>query len=369
MNLNVTIQDIVSVLGVVDCHIEPSFLIKKIASLENAGPEDLAFVLERGDQSVFDPVNLEKIKQCKAGVLISKSALVPDKQYLLVKDEIAAFALLVNFCEQQVAKKYTTEHCSHSIGSFVSPYASIAQTACIDPSASIAAGAVIGENTRIGAHTVIGRDCTIGAHVVIHPGVKILDRCSIGDGSIIHAGTVVGSDGFGYQVTQTGLRKIPQIGSVRIGQAVEIGANCTIDRASFDETIIGNGVKIDNLVHIAHNVKIGDGCAILAQTGIAGSVKIGTGTQIGGQVAIKDNITIGNGVKIVSKSGIMQNLVDGSVVAGLPAMPFTQWKRCMVALSRLPEVVKLAGEVRSFLDQKHMGITARIAQFFKKILR
>jgi UDP-3-O-[3-hydroxymyristoyl] glucosamine N-acyltransferase len=172
------------------------------------------------------------------------------------------------------------------------------------------------------------------------PGVIILDRCHIGDNSIIHAGTVIGSDGFGYQVSQTGMKKIPQIGIVDIGKYVEIGANCSIDRAAFDVTQIGNGVKMDNGCHIAHNVIIGDHTAILAQTGIAGGVKIGMGCMIGGQVAIKDHVVIGDGVKVVSKSGVLTDVSNGQTVAGIPAIPFSQWKRTVVILGKLPEYIK-----------------------------
>jgi len=353
MNLNLTLQDILCLLDVVECHIESSFLVKKIASLEQAGPDDIAIILDRGDQSVFDAVSAEKIKQSKAGILLARSALVDGKRYLLVKDEIAAFQKLVDVIAQRSLQNDRQ----------------IASTAQIHQSAIVEQGAVIGQNAVIGAHVLIGRDCQIGAGVILHPGVKVLDRCIVGDGTIIHAGAVIGSDGFGYQVTKMGLRKVPQIGIVRIGKSVEIGANCTIDRASFDQTIIGNGVKIDNLVHIAHNVTIGDGCAILAQTGIAGSVTIGVGTQIGGQVAIKDNVVIGNGVKVVSKSGVMSNLADGLTVAGIPSMQFSQWKRCMVALNKLPEVVRLAGDVKTLLEKQacRRGIFASISHFLKKI--
>ncbi|MBS1988185.1 UDP-3-O-(3-hydroxymyristoyl)glucosamine N-acyltransferase [Candidatus Dependentiae bacterium] len=353
MNLNLTLQDIICLLDVVECHIEPSFLVKKIASLEQAGPDDIAIIMDRGDQSVFDAVSTEKIKQSNAGIFLASKAVVDGKRYLLVKDEVIAFQKLVDVIAQKVSENDPL----------------IAPTAQVHPSAVIEQGATIGQHTFIGAQVVVGRDCQIGAGVVLHPGVKILDRCIIGDGTIIHAGAVIGSDGFGYQITKIGLRKIPQIGIVRVGKFVEIGANCTIDRASFDQTLIGNGVKIDNLVHIAHNVTIGDGCAILAQTGIAGSVTIGVGTQIGGQVAIKDNVVVGKGVKVVSKSGVMSNLVDGSTVAGIPSMPFLQWKRCMVALNKLPEVVKLAGDVKTLLEKQagRRGIFGSISHFVKKI--
>ncbi|MCK4517978.1 UDP-3-O-(3-hydroxymyristoyl)glucosamine N-acyltransferase [Candidatus Babeliales bacterium] len=225
-------------------------------------------------------------------------------------------------------------------------YRGISQWAIVEDNVSIGAGAVIEDDAKIGygatigANVFVGQGAVVGCGVVLHPGVKILERSVVGDNTIIHSGAVIGSDGFGYRVMKTGLRKITHIGIVIIGKSVEIGANTTIDRAEFDQTVIGDGVKLDNQVHIAHNVKIGPHTAILAQTGIAGSTIIGAGCQIGGQVAIKDHLTIGNEVKIVSKSAVMKNLKDGEIVCGIPSMPFSQWKRMMVALARLPELLK-----------------------------
>ena len=174
----------------------------------------------------------------------------------------------------------------------------------------------------------------------------------------------IGSDGFGYKVTKAGMQKIPHTGVVTVGRGVEIGANCSIDRALFDATVIGDGVKIDNNVHVAHNVIIGSGSAILAQTGIAGSAVIGMGCQIGGQVAIKNNVRIGNFAKVVSKSGVLNDIKDGETVAGIPAIPFGQWKRFVVASQKLPEMIKLGKELTSLVTLKRAGLFAKIKFFF-----
>jgi len=338
MEINLSLEHILQVVGEkAACSLDRSVLIKRIASLEKAGPEDLAIIVDRGDNSVFDAVSAEKIKQSSAGLFLASSPLVPGKNYLIVPDALAAFDQIVRRAQY---------------GVYVQEKDSIKDSGKYQ----VGAGAIVSESATIGAGTVIGslafvgNNCVLGQNVHIHAGAKVLDRCIVGDNSIIHAGAVIGSDGFGYQVSRTGLQKIPQIGIVRIGKSVEIGANCTIDRASFDETIIGDGVKLDNSVHIAHNVKIGNHTVILAQTGIAGSVVIGMGCQIGGQVAIKDNVVIGNSVKIVSKSGVMNNLKDGEIVAGIPAIAFSQWKRLVVSLNRLPDVLKQAAELKSFFD-------------------
>lgn len=339
MNNHLVIQDLLTKLtNVTRCDVEQSFVIHRIASLQNAGPHDLAVVLDRGDASVFDAVDKESIKQSAAGVLLADHEIVAGKKYILVSDVLAVYSALADLFEQQHDRNAQEPRIGNNV--------------VIHPSAVIEQGAMIGDGTKIGAQVFVGKHCAIGSNVLLHPGVKVLDRCVIGKNVIIHSGAVIGSDGFGYQVTKTGLKKIPQVGIVRIGNNVEIGANCMIDRASFDETVIGDGVKMDNGIHIAHNVKVGAYSAILAQTGIAGSVEIGIGCQIGGQVAIKDHVKIGNGVKIVSKSGVMQDLKDNEIVAGIPAMPFSQWKRLTVSLQRLPEAMKAFGNFQAIAGAK-----------------
>jgi UDP-3-O-[3-hydroxymyristoyl] glucosamine N-acyltransferase len=334
MELNLQLSQLLRVLdNVIQCEGDESIMIRRLSSLPHATIDDTAIVLPRGDASVFDPISAEAIKQSKAGVLIVQGTAIPGRSCVVVKDALAAFNKIVSFVENQRALQNSAPH--------------IASTAIIHPTAVISSGAVIGEGAHIGPFVFIGKDCNIGANVVLYPGVKVLDCCCIGDHSIIHAGAVIGSDGFGYQISKTGLQKIPQVGIVRVGIHVEIGANSTLDRAAFDETTIGDGVKIDNSVHIAHNVKVGAHTVILAQTGIAGSVQIGTGCQIGGQVAIRDHLVIGNNVKIVSKSAVISSLKDGDVVGGIPAIAFGQWKRLMVCLQKLPDIIKKYDERRT----------------------
>ncbi len=334
MIVNLSVQALLQALGdlVISCDADDVLVVHRISSLQQAQAADLAVVLDRGDASVFDAVSVEAIKQSAAGVVMLGKATETNKKQIVVSDVLAAFTRVVALIEQE---------------KIVTP-AQIASSARVDASAVVSAGAVIGENTRIGALAFIGKHCVIGRNVLVHPGVKILDGCTVGDHTIIHAGAVIGSDGFGYQVTKTGLRKIPHIGIVSVGAGVEIGANCCIDRAAFDATVIGDGCKLDNAVHIAHNVKIGPSTAILAQTGIAGSVEIGMGCQIGGQVAIKDHVKIGNFVKIVSKSGVMSDLKDNEIVAGIPAIPFGQWKRTMVVFNKLPDYVQSVKKQSTF---------------------
>ena len=349
MDINLSVEKIIDALGVekAACSLDRSFVVRRISSLEKAGPDDLAVVLDRGDLSVFDSVSTKDIQLSSAGLLLVEKPLVVGKNYLIVPDALAAYQKIVAWIDNLDHKKkiYSDLH----ENAFVSVDAKLDQNVSVEAAVVVQQGSQIGSNSFIGSQTFIGKNCTIGSNVVIYPGVKILDRTVIGDGSIIHSGTVIGSDGFGYVVTKKGLRKIPQIGIVRIGRNVEIGANCSVDRASYDETVIEDCVKIDNSVHVAHNVRIGQGTAILAQTGIAGSVVVGKGCQIGGQVAIRDHVCIGDGVKIVSKSGVMNNIKAGQVVCGTPTIPFSQWKRMTVVMLRLPDIFK---KFNSFLNNQ-----------------
>ncbi|KKQ48954.1 MAG: UDP-3-O-acylglucosamine N-acyltransferase [candidate division TM6 bacterium GW2011_GWF2_38_10] len=357
MILNITIKELSTLLNIT-LDYQPNQLIKNITSLEQAQEDDVAIVLDRGDASVFDALSLEKIKNCNASFIIAHKPVVEGKQYIIVEDPLDAFQKIVD--RAQAIRRTQDDYAPTPTHALVSPSATIHPTAIIHSGAIISANASIGAHCIIYSHVFIGQNCVIEDYVTVHPGVRILEDCIVGAGSIIHANAVIGSDGFGYQVTSKGLRKIPQIGIVIIGKMAEIGAQCAIDRASFDKTIIGNGVKIDNAVHIAHNVIIGDGSAILAQTGIAGSAKIGRGCQIGGQVAIKNDITIGDGAKIVSKSGVLSNVNPGQTVSGIPAIEFGLWKRIYATTLRLPEWSKLVASFKTAAEYHNLSLWGKI---------
>ncbi len=204
----------------------------------------------------------------------------------------------------------------------------------IGSGAFIDTGAVIGANTRIGANAVIGAGVVVGDNCRIGANVT-LSHCLIGDRVVLHPGVQVGQDGFGFVPTRQGLRKIPQLGRVIIENDVEVGANSCIDRGAAGDTVVGAGTKIDNLVQIAHNVRIGPNCVIVAQVGIAGSCTIGAGVLIGGQTAVSDHLTVGDGAQIAGKSGLMRDVAAGEVVMGYPAKPIRQFWREIAGLSRL----------------------------------
>ncbi len=223
--------------------------------------------------------------------------------------------------------------------------ATIDPTATIGPGTSIGAGCYIGPGVRIGQGTRLYPNVTIldesviGDGCVLWPGVVVRDRCRIGHGCILHAGVSIGADGFGYRPSadRRSLVKIPHIGSVEIGNGVEIGANSCVDRGKFSATVVGDGTKIDNLVQIGHNCRIGRCCVIAACTGVAGSVTMGDGVMVGGCVAIKDHTTIGSGARIGGGSGVTADIPAGQTVVGYPAREHQDTLRQWAALKKLPE--------------------------------
>ncbi|MCK4265505.1 UDP-3-O-(3-hydroxymyristoyl)glucosamine N-acyltransferase [Candidatus Babeliales bacterium] len=344
MQLNIALNKLLDIVGGVS-DVNPNFFVNKIASLKNATSADVSVVFDPEDVTIFDHNPESEIKLSRAGIILASKAFVEGRQYVLVEDPLEAYHKLTYFAKKRK-------------GLFVDKSAALDETVILEDNVSIGAhtvverGARIGEGSSVGAQVFIGSNVKIGSNVIIYPGVKILDDSIIGEKTIIHSGVVIGSDGFGYRITKSGLIKVPQIGKVIIGKNVEIGANCCIDKAAFDETVIGDGVKLDNQVHIAHNVHIGAHTAIIAQTAIGGSSRIGSGCMIGGQVAIKDHVTVGNGVKIVSKAGVLKNVPDGSIVAGVPAISFDKWKRISVAKLHLPEIAKLCKNVSDGLSKR-----------------
>ena len=213
-------------------------------------------------------------------------------------------------------------------------------------------GVTIGDGTIIYAHSYIGQGSTIGENSVIYPNVTIYDKVNIGNRVIIHSGNIIGADGFGYERTEKGHEKIPQIGGVIIEDDVEIGASTTIDRAKISNTKIGRGTKIDNLVQIAHNFTIGENCIIVAQCGISGSVKIGNNVIMGGQVGIADHLEIGDNSMLAAQAAIMKSVPPNSIMWGKPARPFKKAKAIYALFDKLPEIYERLKAVEEKLSTK-----------------
>jgi len=237
----------------------------------------------------------------------------------------------------------------------IHPTAVVASNAKVDPTAHVGPHCVVGERAQIGARNVlhggnhVGAECRLGEDVILFPNVTLYARTEIGRRVRIHAGAVIGADGYGYVLDQGTHRKVPQIGSVIIGDDVEIGANTTIDRGALGPTIIGTGTKIDNLVMIAHNVQIGEHCLLIGQVGIAGSTKVGNYTILAGQVGIAGHLKIGNQVTVAAQSGVMHDIKDGDKWFGYPAQPDRQMKRQLIALQQLPDLLRRIGELEKKL--------------------
>ena len=230
----------------------------------------------------------------------------------------------------------------------------------VGPLCVIESGAVIGDRTVLRASVYVGHQSRIGCDGLLYPHVSIRENCTIGDRVILHNGVVIGSDGFGYTVDPEGRRqKIPQVGIVEIGNDVEIGANSTVDRARFGRTRIGNGVKIDNLAQVAHNVVVGENAVIVAQVGIAGSTEIGKGAVLAGQCGIAGHLVIGDGAVIGGQSGVGKDVPPGEAWRGSPARPLKEMMRADAAMLRLPQmkrtVADLEERVRKLEDDAPAG--------------
>lgn len=239
----------------------------------------------------------------------------------------------------------------------VHPSAVVASSATIDPTAHIGPNCVIGERVRLGARSVLiggndlGADCQLGDDVCLFANVILYRGTQLGHRVTIHAGTVIGSDGFGYVLDEARHRKVLQLGNVIIHDDVEIGANSAIDRGTFGPTVIGQGTKIDNLVHVAHNVTIGRHCLIMGQVGFAGSTRLGDYVVVASQSGIADHLKLGNQVVIGAKSGVMRDVADGGRVLGIPAAPDRQAKRQMLALQQLPDLLHRMRELEKQVEE------------------
>lgn len=247
----------------------------------------------------------------------------------------------------------------------ISPMASVATSATIGenvyigPFVSIGEKVVIGDNTIIEANTSVGDSVTIGSDCILYSNVTIYHDCKVGNRCILHAGSVVGADGFGFAPGTNGYEKIPQIGIAILEDDVEIGANTCIDRATMGATIIKRGVKLDNMVQVAHNVVIDEHTVMAAQCGVAGSTKIGSWCMVGGQAGISGHIKLGNQVKVGGHSGVTNSVQDGKAVMGYPAFEHTQFARATVIFKKLPEMYRemdaLKKEIESLKQQLANG--------------
>lgn len=300
------------------------------AKIEEATPGYVTFIA--------NPKYTHYIYETAASAVLVSDDFVIDRPVspvlIRVKDPYVALADMMNAMESlRPQPKGIEQPC------FIGEGVEIPEDAYIGAFSYIGKGTVLGKGVKIYPQTYVGEDVKIGEGSVIRAGVRIYQECVIGNGCIIHSGAVIGADGFGFAPRPDGTyEKIPQIGNVVIDDDVEIGANVTIDRATFGSTRIGKGTKLDNLIQVAHNVEIGKGNVFAAQTGVAGSTKIGDYNQVGGQTGFAGHIRVGNMNQIGAQSGIPNNVGDGKRIIGYPAVDARQFAKTQVYLKRLGEL-------------------------------
>jgi len=334
-------QDIANVLnGVIDGNSDVK--VNSFSKIEEGMSGTLSFLA--------NPKYEHHIYETNASIVLVNKDFIPSKPVkatlIKVENAYSALAVLLNIVEQAKTKK-----------------AGVSSTAYIAKSAVIGEGSYVGEFAYIGENSKIGKDCKIypyayvGEHVIIgdnttiYPHTTIYSDCTVGKNCIFHAGSVLGADGFGFAPEGDLYKKIPQLGNVIVGDDVEIGANTTIDRAVMGSTIIHNGVKLDNLVQIAHNVEIGENTVMAAQVGIAGSVKVGKHCMFGGQVGLAGHIKIADNVVFGAQSGVISDVKEGQKVLGAPAMDSKNFMRSSMLFAKLPEIYRTIGELQREVEQ------------------
>ena len=322
---------------------DKSAAVHTVSSIEEGKPGSLAYLT--------DPKYEKYVYTSQASIILVNKSFTPAgpvaATLVRVDDAAAAVVALLKMYEAaKPQKKGISSRCS------VSERAEVGKDCYIGDFAVIEAGAKIGDGCKIYPQVYIGDGVTVGEGTKIYPGVKIYEGCRVGRNCIIHAGVVIGADGFGFMPTpEGGFEKIPQLGNVVIEDNVEIGANTCIDRAKTDSTIIGRGVKLDNLIQIGHNVHIGENTVSSAQMGIAGSSRVGKNCFLAGQVGIADHVVIGDRVKIGSQSGIDKAVPDDEVRMGSPALAGIKYHRSNAVFRNLPELAQRVNTLEKELKE------------------
>jgi UDP-3-O-[3-hydroxymyristoyl] glucosamine N-acyltransferase len=342
MQITFTAEQIANVLnGKVEG--DPSVAVNNFSKIEEGKPGTLTFLA--------NPKYTHYIYTTEASIVLVNEdfqAEHPVKATLIrCFNAYAALAMLLDMVEKTKPQKVGIEPMS-----FVSEKAILGEKIYVGAFAYIADDVKIADNVKIYPHTYIGENVTIGSNTTIYPGVKIYPGSIVGSNCNIHAGAVIGSDGFGFAPQDDGTyKKIPQMGIVIIEDDVEIGANTTIDRAVMDATIIRKGVKLDNLIQIAHNVEIGENTVMAAQVGISGSTKVGKDCMLGGQVGLAGHITIGDNANIGAQSGIISNIKPDSKIIGSPAIPVKDFFRSSVVFPKLPDMYRQLAQLQKDIEE------------------
>lgn len=313
-----------------------------VAPVDEATSSQLAFLAVRRYLRYVDA-------SAAAAFLVSPELRehVPDGRTCIVVDDPypALRTLLAHFVPERPTEQGVHPTAVLGRGVELGPGVSIAPYAVLGPDVRIGAGSVVG------AHTVVGRGSSVGAGCYLHPHVVVYEECVIGSEVVVHSGACIGPDGFGYTLVDGEHRKMPQVGRAVIGDRVEIGANTTIDRGSLGDTVVGEGVKIDNLVQVAHNVRIGARSLLAALVGIAGSTRLGRRTWVGGQAGVINQIEVGDEARIAVASAVMRDVPPGQTVSGSPARPHRAEMRKQAYLARLPLLVERVDRLEETLER------------------
>jgi UDP-3-O-[3-hydroxymyristoyl] glucosamine N-acyltransferase len=301
-------------------------LIQAARALSEAEPGDITFV--------EDERHLKQLSRCRAAAVVVRPGVGVDRPALRVADPLTAFIAIV----QHLHGRPQAAPIGLDPRAAIHPTARLGQACEVHPFAVIGEGCVLGDRCRIHAGAVLGRFCRLGNDVIVYPHAVLYEGTVLGDRVIVHANAVLGADGFGYRLQEGRHVKVPQLGHVEVGDDVEIGACTTIDRGTFQATRIGAGTKIDNLVQIGHNCRIGRHNLLVSQMGIAGSSSTGDYVVIAGQVGIVDHVHIGDRAVLGAQAGVTKDVPAGQVYVGAPARPERETKRIVMCLEKLPEM-------------------------------
>jgi UDP-3-O-[3-hydroxymyristoyl] glucosamine N-acyltransferase len=314
-------------------------VIRAVNGIREAGPGDITFLAN----SKYAPL----LATTRASAVIVADGTSVPIPALSVRNPDLAFGKVAEHLNGAAGRPPAGVHPS----AVVSPKATIGKNVSIGAGTVVEDGASIGDNSVLHAQVYVGADAVIGPDALIYPQVVVRERCCIGARVILHSGTVIGSDGFGYATDKGVHHKIPQVGIVVVEDDVELGANVTVDRARFGRTVIGRGTKIDNLVQIGHNVVLGQGCLLVSQAGIAGSTRLGNYVVMAGQSGLIGHLDIGDGAIITAQSGLTKDVPAGAVMSGSPASDRRTHLKELAALSKLPEALQEIRKLRQEIEE------------------
>ena len=316
--------------------------VHTFAKIEEGIPGAISFL--------SNPKYTHYIYDTQSSIVLVNKDFEPEKEIkatlIKVDNAYESLAKLLNLYEMSKPKKTGIDPLA-----YIAPTAKIGENVYIAPFACVGDNAVIGDNTSLHPHATVGSGAKVGSNCILYPHVTVYHDCRVGNNCILHAGSVVGADGFGFAPSPEGYEKIPQIGIAILEDNVEIGANTCIDRATMGATIIRKGVKLDNLIQIAHNVEVGSNTVMASQVGVAGSTKIGEWCMFGGQVGVAGHITVGNKVNMGAQSGVNGSVKDGKALIGTPPIEFKNYFMSSAVFKKLPDMYLELASLKKELDE------------------